>query len=85
MLSSLILSFAMSATPTPVINNEVFIIEEVGGRRNSVRIDMNKVDVIEVGARRNSVRIDMNKVDVIEVGGRRNSVRIDTSSNEISI
>ena len=57
MLSSLILSFAMSTSTTPVVNNDNFITENVGGRRNSVRIDMNGTDAVEAGGRRNSVRI----------------------------
>jgi hypothetical protein len=70
MLSSLILSFAMSTTPTPAINNGDFIVENVGGRRNSVRINMNNTDVTEAGGRRNSVRINMDNTDVTEAGGR---------------
>ena len=85
MLSSLILTFAMSATPTLDINNEAFITEEIGRRRNDVRIDMSNADVSEAGRRRNDVRIDMSNADVSEAGRRRNDVRIDMSSNEISI
>ena len=57
MLSSLILSFAMSATPTPDLNNEAFIVQEIGTRRGQVRIDMKQNDVTEVGTRRGQVRI----------------------------
>ncbi|MBA6328401.1 hypothetical protein H4J46_10690 [Colwellia sp. MB02u-6] len=45
MFSSLILSFAMSATPAADINNEAFIIEEVGTRKNEVRIDTSRNEI----------------------------------------
>jgi hypothetical protein len=54
MLSSLILSFTMSATPAADINNEAFIIEEVGTRRNDIRI----------GTRRNDIRIDTSSNEI---------------------
>ncbi|MBA6389371.1 hypothetical protein H4J38_01110 [Colwellia sp. BRX10-3] len=63
MLSSLILSFAMSATPTPVINNEAFIIEEVGTRRNDIRIGTRRND-IRIGTRRNDIRIDTSSNEI---------------------
>ena len=47
MLSSIILSFAMSTAPSTEITNEAFIVEEVGTKRSQVRI----------GTKRSQVRI----------------------------
>jgi hypothetical protein len=65
MLSSLILSLAMSTTPAEMNVND-FNIEEAGTRRGQVRINDQKLDVTEVGTRRGQVRI----------GTRRGQVRI---------
>jgi hypothetical protein len=63
MFSSLILSFAMSATPAADINNEAFIIEEVGTRKNEVRIGTRKNEV-RIGTRKNEVRIDTSRNEI---------------------
>jgi hypothetical protein len=63
MFSSLILSFAMSATPAADINNEAFIIEEIGTRRNGIRIDASSNEV-RIGTRRNGIRIDASSNEI---------------------
>ena len=55
MLSSLILSFAMSTTPAA--NVDTFTIEETGTKRTQVRINTQELTVKEVGTKRTQVRI----------------------------
>ncbi|TWX73092.1 hypothetical protein [Colwellia sp. C1TZA3] len=84
MLNSLIFSFAMSINPTADVNNEAFIIEEVGTRRDQVRIGTRR-DQVRIGTRRDQVRIGTRR-DQVRIGTRRDQVRIDdTNHNEVSI
>jgi hypothetical protein len=57
MLSSLILSFAMSTTPVAVDNINTLISEEIGTRRGTVRISQEQLNTVEAGTRRGTVRI----------------------------
>ena len=75
MLSSIILSFAMSATPTTEITNEAFIVEEVDTKRSQVRI----------GTKRSQVRINSQELAVEEVGTKRSQVRIGTKRSQVRI
>lgn len=65
MLSSLILSLVMSATPADVNTND-FNIEEAGTRKGQVRI----------GTRKGQVRINEQELDITEIGTRKGQVRI---------
>ena len=75
MLSSIILSFAMSTTPA-VANVTNLYVEEIGTRRGQVRISNEGLNVTEVGTRRGQVRINNEKLSVTEIGTRRGQVRI---------
>ena len=65
MLSSLILSLAMLATPAPVESIDVVTEQEVGTKRDQVRIGT-KRDQVRIGTKRDQVRI----------GTKRDQVRI---------
>ncbi|MBA6251442.1 hypothetical protein [Colwellia sp. MB3u-55] len=45
MISSLILSLAMSASPTPIIESNSLILNEVGKSKAEVRIGKSKAEV----------------------------------------
>ena len=49
MFSSLILSMAMSASPTPVIENDSLIINEIGRLRGSIKVNDQKLDKLIEG------------------------------------
>ena len=66
MLSSLILTLAMSATPVTVNNINTVVTEEVGTKRGMVRINHELLDTTEIGTKRGMVRI----------GTKRGMVRI---------
>jgi hypothetical protein len=57
MLSSLILSLAMSSSPAPVIESDSLIIDEIGRARGSVKINDSILDINEIGRARGSVKI----------------------------
>ncbi len=65
MLSSLILSLTMSATPVPAESIDVLAIQEIGTKRDQVRIGT-KRDQVRIGTKRDQVRI----------GTKRDQVRI---------
>jgi hypothetical protein len=75
MLSSLILSLVMSATPTAVTVNDLNL-EVTGTRRGNVRIDTKSTKGEKIGTRRGTVRIDAQGTNVEEIGTRRGTVRI---------
>jgi hypothetical protein len=75
MLSSIILSFTMSTSPTPAISNEDFLIETAGTKRTQVRI----------GTKRTQVRINSQGLDIEEVGTKRTQVRIGTKRTQVRI
>jgi hypothetical protein len=76
MLSSLILSMAMSVSPAPVIESDALITNEVGRIRGSVKINEQKTDVNTIGRIRGSVEINEQKSDVNTIGRIRGSVKI---------
>ena len=57
MLSSLILSFAMSAAPAPVADINVLSTEEVSRPRKSIRLDAHKLTINESSRPRKSIRL----------------------------
>ena len=75
MLSSIILSFAMSTTPNTEITNDAFIVEEIGTKRSQVRI----------GTKRSQVRINTQELTVEEIGTKRSQVRIGTKRSQVRI
>ena len=80
MLSSLILSMAISASPTPVIESDSLIINEIGRLRGSVKINDQKLDTNTIGRLRGSVKINDQKLDVDTIGRLRGSVKIQEST-----
>jgi hypothetical protein len=56
MLSSLILSFAMSIPPAPAVNLDSVSVQEIGTKRDQVRIGT-KRDQVRIGTKRDQVRI----------------------------
>jgi len=57
MFSSLILSLAMSASPTPVIESNSLMINEIGRIRGSVKVNEQILDVNAIGRIRGSVKV----------------------------
>ncbi|PHR85531.1 MAG: hypothetical protein COA59_00820 [Colwellia sp.] len=75
MLTSIILSMAISVTPTPIVD-----IQELGIVHGSIRINNteNQLDIEKTGRRRGSIRINNteNQLDIEKTGRRRGSIRI---------
>ena len=76
MLSSLILSMAMSASPAPVIESDSLIINEFGRIRGSVKVNDQKLHVNTIGRIRGSVKVNDQKLDVNTIGRIRGSVKV---------
>ena len=76
MLSSLILSFAMSAAPAPAADINVLPSEEISRPRRSVRLDAHKLTIDESSRPRRSVRLDSHKLTIDESSRPRRSVRL---------
>tara|TARA_R110002050_G_scaffold247681_2_gene385462 strand:- start:548 stop:784 length:237 start_codon:yes stop_codon:yes gene_type:complete len=78
MLSSIILSMAMSVTPAQVEDINNLDIQEVGARRGTRRLSNEyKFDVEKVGARRGTRRLSNENDLIIEtVGARRGTRRL---------
>ena len=76
MLSSLILSLAMSATPVSVDQTLPLVTAEAGSRRGTIRINQEQLDTVEAGSRRGTIRINQEQLDTIEAGSRRGTIRI---------
>jgi hypothetical protein len=74
MLSSIILSLAMNATPAPSADVIQLHIKEVGTRRGSIRLN-NNFTIEEAGTRRGSIRLN-NNFTIEEAGTRRGSIRL---------
>ena len=74
MLSSLILSLAMSSTPAATNVND-FNPEVIGTRPGTVRIGT-RPGTVRIGTRPGTVRIDAQDIKVEEVGTRPGTVRI---------
>ena len=74
MLSSIILSLAMSATPVPSADTVTLDIEEAGTRRGQIRLN-NQFDIQEAGTRRGQIRLN-NQFDIQETGTRRGQIRL---------
>ena len=77
MLSSIILSMAMSVSPAPVADAHNLDIQEIGERRGGLRINAdNNLDIQEIGERRGGLRINTdNDLDIQEIGERRGGLR----------
>ena len=56
MLTSIILSMAMSASPAPIVDAQSFNIENIDQKRRDVRIDQKRRDV-RIDQKRRDVRI----------------------------
>jgi hypothetical protein len=78
MLSSIILSMAISVTPTPIADTHSLDIQEIGKARGSLRINAeDDLSIERVGKARGSLRIDAEDDLTIErVGKARGSLRI---------
>jgi len=63
MLTSIILSMAMSASPAPVVDTQNIIVENIDKKRLSVRIDKKRLSV-RIDKKRLSVRIDKKRLSV---------------------
>lgn len=70
MLSSIILSLAMNASPTPALDTNDFVIEEAG-RRGGKAIRMSDEFTVEKAGRRGGKAIRMNNEFIVEEAGRR--------------
>jgi hypothetical protein len=57
MLSSLILSMALSASPEPIIEMDSLMINEIGRLRGTVKINDQKLDTNTIGRLRGTVKI----------------------------
>ena len=57
MLSSLILSLAMSTSPAPVIESNSLIINETGRIRGSIKVNDQKLDTNTIGRIRGSIKV----------------------------
>jgi hypothetical protein len=78
MLSSIILSLAISVSPTPTADIQKLDIQEIGKARGSLRINTgNKLTIDTVGKARGSLRINSeNELTINTVGKARGSLRI---------
>ncbi len=78
MLSSIILSMAMSVSPAPIADTHSLNIQEIGRARGSLRINAKQDLTIEkTGRARGSLRINAKQDLTIEKTGRaRGSLRI---------
>lgn len=78
MLSSIILSMAMSVSPAPIADTHSLDIQEIGRARGSMRINAEQdLDIKETGRARGSMRINTKDDLTIEKTGRaRGSMRI---------
>ena len=74
MLSSLILSLAMSATPAPVIESDSLMVNETGQTQSSIHIGISK-NKVRIGISKNKVRIGISK-NKVRIGISKNKVRI---------
>jgi hypothetical protein len=63
MLSSLILSLAMSASPAPVVESDSLMINVIGKSKAEVRIGKSKAEV-RIGKSKAEVRIGKSKAEV---------------------
>ncbi|OUR61994.1 hypothetical protein A9Q74_05940 [Colwellia sp. 39_35_sub15_T18] len=78
MLSSIILSMAMSVSPAPIADTHSLDIQEIGKARGSMRINAEQDLTIEkAGKARGSMRINSKENLSIEKAGKaRGSMRI---------
>ena len=78
MLSSILLSVAMSVSPAPVADTHSLDIKQVGDRRGSRRLNNdNTLGIETIGDRRGSRRLSNdNNLDIETVGDRRGSRRL---------
>ena len=83
MLSSLILSMAMSASPAPVIESDSLIINEIGRLRGTVKINDQKLDIDTIGRLRGTVKINDQKLDVDTIGRLRGTVKINDQKLDV--
>ncbi len=63
MLSSLILSLAMSTSPTLIIDSDSLVINEIGRSKTEVRIGRSKTEV-RIGRSKTEVRIGRSKTEI---------------------
>jgi len=76
MLSSLILSLAMSASPAPVMDAKQFDITETGRNLKGVRINESKLNIEKTGRNLKGVRINESKLNIEKTGRNLKGVRI---------
>jgi hypothetical protein len=78
MLNSIILSLAISVTPTPIADTHNLDTLEIGKVRDSLRINAeDDLNIERVGQRRGTLRINAeDDLSIERVGQRRGTLRI---------
>lgn len=75
MLTSLVLSMAMSATPAPVIENNTLETQEISRSKRQLRIQ-DKLDINEISRSKRQLRINAKSLEVTEVSRSKRQLRI---------
>ena len=78
MLSSIILSMAMSVSPTPIADVHNLDIQTIGNKRGSIRMNNeNQLKVQTIGNKRGSIRMNNeNQLKVQTIGNKRGTRRL---------